>query len=165
MTAPLFRPSLVSMATSMEIAFNHSFCVRSFLWGSQGGASLLEASPDSMDCWDQYAKLGPFFTSSFDCNFPAKNNQPFIVYMKSTLVLVRKGLFFPVYPRRKVMRSKVLQVLRTRGSIKVQQNNLYFISMNSSDNLKKSLKNLNIFHHKSNCNYSKMQSDQSMILE
>ena len=30
-------------------------------------------------------------------------------------------------------------------------------------NLKESQKNLNIFHHKSNCNCSKMQSDQSMI--
>ena len=48
-------------------------------------------------------------------------------------------------------------------NIKVQQNNLYFISMRNSDNLKKSLKNLSIFHHKSNCNYSEMQSDQSMI--
>ena len=38
-----------------------------------------------------------------------------------------------------------------------------YISMSSSGNLKKSLKNLNIFHHKSNYNYSKMQSDQSMI--
>ena len=38
-----------------------------------------------------------------------------------------------------------------------------YISMSSSGNLKKSLKNLNIFHRKSNYNYSKMQSDQSMI--
>ena len=60
MTAPLFRLSLVSMATSMEITFDHPFCVRSFLLGSQGGASLLEVSPDSMDHWNQYAKLGPF---------------------------------------------------------------------------------------------------------
>ena len=30
-------------------------------------------------------------------------------------------------------------------------------------NLKKSPKSLNIFHHKSNYNYSKMQLDQSMI--
>ena len=43
-------------------------------------------------------------------------------------------------------------------TIKVQQNNLYFISMSNSDNLKKSQKNLNIFHHKSNCNYSKMEN-------
>ena len=47
--------------------------------------------------------------------------------------------------------------------IKVQQNNLYYIAMSSSGNLKKSMKSLNIFHHKSNCNYSKMQSDQLMI--
>ena len=36
-------------------------------------------------------------------------------------------------------------------TIKVQQNNLYFISIISLDNLKKSQQNLNIFHHKSNC--------------
>ena len=36
--------------------------------------------------------LDPFFTSSFDHNFPANNNQTFIVYVKTTLVLVRKGL-------------------------------------------------------------------------
>ena len=59
MTAPLFRLSSVSMATSMEIAFDHSFCVRSCLLGSQGGASLFKASPDLMDHWNQYAKLGP----------------------------------------------------------------------------------------------------------
>ena len=122
MTAPLFRLSSVSMATSMEIAFNHSFCVRSFPLGSQGGTSLLEASPDSMDHWNWYAKLGPVFTSSVDHNFPANNNQTFIVYAKSTLVLVRKGLcgffLFGIHPRRKVMLSKVLQVLRTRGSTK-----------------------------------------------
>ena len=48
-------------------------------------------------------------------------------------------------------------------TIKVQQNNLYFTSMSSSDNVRKFQKNLNIFHHKSNRNYSKMQLDQSMI--
>ena len=47
--------------------------------------------------------------------------------------------------------------------IKVQQNNLYYTLMSSSGNLKKFLKSLNIFHHKSNYNYSKMQLDQSMI--
>ena len=46
---------------------------------------------------------------------------------------------------------------------KVQQNNLYYTSMSSSGNLKKSLMSLNIFHDKSNCNYSKMQLDQLMI--
>ena len=107
MTALLLRPSLVSIATSMEITFDHSFFVRSFLLGSQGGTSLLEASPDLMDCWNQYAKLRSFFTSSFDHNFPTNENQPFIVYTKSTLVLVRKGLCgfygFGIHPRRKVM--------------------------------------------------------------
>ena len=43
MTACLLRLSLVSMSTSMEIAFNRSFCVRLLLLGSQGGASSLEA--------------------------------------------------------------------------------------------------------------------------
>ena len=52
MTACLLRPS------------------RLLLLGSQGGVSSLEASPDSMDHWNRYTKLGPFFaTSSFDHNF------------------------------------------------------------------------------------------------
>ena len=62
MMAPLLRPSSVSMATRMEITFDCSFCIRSFLLGSQGGVSSLEASPDSMDHWNQYTKLGPFFS-------------------------------------------------------------------------------------------------------
>ena len=99
MMACLLRPSSVSMSTTMEIAIDHSFCVGLLLLGSQGGASLLEAFPDSIDCWNQYAKLGLFFSaSSFDRNFLPNNNQTFIVYVKSTLVVYRKGLcgFFPV---------------------------------------------------------------------
>ena len=99
MTARLLRPSLVSMSTTMEIAFDRSFFVGLLLLGSQGGASSSEASPDSIDRWNQYAKLGPFFSaSSFGHNFRPNNNQTFIVYVKSTLVLYRKGLcgFFPV---------------------------------------------------------------------
>ena len=93
MTAHCLRPSLVSMSTTMEIAFDRSFFVGLLLLGSQGGASLSEASPDSIDRWNQYAKLGPFFSaSSFDHNFRPNNNQTFIVYVKSTLVLYRKGL-------------------------------------------------------------------------
>ena len=93
MTACLLRLSSVSMSTSMEITFNCSFCIRLLLLGSQGGASSLEASPDSMDCWNQYNKIGPFFSaSSFDHKFRPNDNQTFIVYMKSTLVLYRKGL-------------------------------------------------------------------------
>ena len=93
MTAHLLRPSSVSMSTSMEISLDHSFYIRLLLLGSQGGISLSEASPDSMDCWNRYTKLGPFFSaSSFDHNFQPKDNQTFIVYAKSTLVLYRKGL-------------------------------------------------------------------------
>ena len=99
MTARLLRPSSVSMSTTMEIAFDRSFFVGLLLLGSQGGASSSDASPDSIDCWNWYAKLGPFFSaSSFDRNFRPNNNQTFIVYVKSTLVVYRKGLcgFFPV---------------------------------------------------------------------
>ena len=119
MMAHLLRPSLVAMSTSMAIAFNHSFCIRLLLLGSQGGASSSEASPDSMDHWNWYTKLGPFFsTSSFDHNFRPNDNQTFIVYVKSTLVLYRKGLCgfsfsFGIHPGRKVTWSKVLQVLHT----------------------------------------------------
>ena len=41
-------------------------------------------------------------------------------------------------------------------------NNLYCTSMSSSGYLKKFLKNLNIFHLRLNCNYSKMELNQSM---
>ena len=121
MMACHLRPSLVSMSTTMEITFDRSFCGELLLLGSHGGASLLETSPDSIDCWNRYTKLGPFFSaSSFDCNFQPNNNQTFIVYVKSTLVLYRKGLCgffsFGIRPGTKAMWSKVLQVLRTRGS-------------------------------------------------
>ena len=75
------------------------FFVRLLLLGSQGDASSSEASPDSIDSWNRYMKLGPFFpASSFDHNFQPNNNQTFIVYVKSTLILYRKGLcgFFAV---------------------------------------------------------------------
>ena len=91
MMAPLLRPSSVSMATSMEIAFNHSFCIRSFLSGSQGGASSSEASPDLMDSWNQHAKLGPFF------HFFSFSG-------------------FEIHCRREVTWSNVSQVLRTRAN-------------------------------------------------
>ena len=61
MMAHLLRSSLVSMSTTMEIAFDCSFFVRLLLLGSQGGASSSEASPDSIDRWNWYTKLGPFF--------------------------------------------------------------------------------------------------------
>ena len=99
MMARLLRSSLVPMSTGMEITFDHSFCIRLLLLGSQGGASLSEVSPDSMDHWNWDTKLGPFGSVLFfNCNFQTKNNQTFIIYMKSTLVLYRKGLcgFFPV---------------------------------------------------------------------
>ena len=41
--------------------------------------------------------------------------------------------------------------------IMVQQNNLYYTSMSSSGNLKRSQKSLNIFHLRLNCNCCKMQ--------
>ena len=121
MTAFLLWPSSVSMSRSMEISLDHCLCIRLLLLGSQGGASLSEVSPDSMDRWNWYTKLGPFFsTSSLDCNFWPNDNQTFIVYVKSTLVLYRMGLCglssFGICPGRKVMWSKVLQVLWTRGS-------------------------------------------------
>ena len=105
MMAPLLRLSLVSMATRMEIIFNQSFCVRSFLLGSQGGASTLEVSPDSMDHWNQHANLGPsFFTSSFDCNFPSNIH---CIHEKYTSTSQKGPMwFFPSFGRRKVMWSK-----------------------------------------------------------
>ena len=85
MMARLLKPPLVSMSTTMEITFYCSFCIRLLLFGSQGGASLPQT-------WTLFS------ASSFDHNFQPNNNQKFIVYVKSTLVLYRKGLcgFFPV---------------------------------------------------------------------
>ena len=93
MTAHLLRPCSVSMSTTMEITFDHSFCIGLLLLRSQGGASSLEVSPDSIDRLNQYTKLRPFFSaSSFDHNFRPNNNQTFIVYVKSTLLSYRRGL-------------------------------------------------------------------------
>ena len=108
-------------STSKAIAFDCCFCIRLLLLGSQGGPSSLEASPDSMDCWNHYTKLGPFFLPYFNHNFQPNDNQTFLVYTKSTLVLYRKGLcgFFQFWdsPWKKIYMKKVLWVLRTRGSI------------------------------------------------
>ena len=84
---------------------NHGNCLQPLFlhcivaFGVTKGASSLEASPDSIDHWNWYTKLGPFFASSFERNFRPNNNQTFIVYVKSTLVLYRKGLcgFRPVW--------------------------------------------------------------------
>ena len=93
MMACLLRPSSVSMSTSMEITFDCSFCIRLLLLGSQGGASLSDTSPDSMDHWNWYTKLGPLFPPLlFYCNFRPNDNQTFIVSVKSTQVPCRKGL-------------------------------------------------------------------------
>ena len=99
MMAPLLELSLVSMATSMEITFNCSFSIRSFLLGLQGGASSLEVSPNSMDHWNWHAKLGPFFsllllTVTFE-QMTIKHS----LYMSNIQVLFRKGLcgFFPFW--------------------------------------------------------------------
>ena len=81
------------------------FLVRSFLVGLLGGASSLEAGMPNL-----VPNLDPFFTSSFDHNFRTNDNQTFIVYVKSALILFRKGLCvfsgFWICPRRKVMQSK-----------------------------------------------------------
>ena len=109
MMACLLRLSSVSMSTSMEIAFDHSFCIRLLLLGSQGGVSSLEVFPDSMDCWNWYTKLGPFSpASSFDHNFQPNDNHTFIAYVKSTLVLYRKGLcgFFQFWDSEEKLQGK-----------------------------------------------------------
>ena len=122
MMACRLKPSSVSMSTSMEIAFNHLFCIRLLLLGSQGGASSLEASPDSMDHWNWYTKLGPFFpplllTVTF--NQMTIKHSLYMQKYTSTIQKLRMWFFssFGIRPGRKVMWSKVLQVLWTRGSI------------------------------------------------
>ena len=63
--APLLRLFSVSMATSMEITFDHSFVLDPSFWG----ASLSEASQIPSFPQTSMPNLDPFFTSSFDCNF------------------------------------------------------------------------------------------------
>ena len=98
MTAHLLRPSSVSMSTTMEIAFDRFFCLI-VAFGVTMGCLLVGRVPRfhrSLELVHQTRTL--FSASSFDHNFRPKNNQTFIVYVKSTLVLYRKGLcgFFPV---------------------------------------------------------------------
>ena len=121
MMAHLLRLSLVSMSTTMEITFDHSFCIRLLLLGSQGGASLLEASPDSIDHWNQYTKLGPFFCLIFRPYLSTKQQSNIHCIHEQYTSTIQKGpmWFFPgfgIHPGREAMWSKVLQVLRTRGS-------------------------------------------------
>ena len=89
MMAHLLRPSSVSMSTTMEIAFNCSFCRCLLIRGIPRFHRSLEPVHQT---WTLFS------ASSFDHNFRPNNNQTFIVYVKSTLVLYRKGLcgFFPV---------------------------------------------------------------------
>ena len=116
MMAPLLRPSLVSMATSMEITFDHSFCIRSFLLGvppCQRHPQIPSFTQTSMP------NLDPFFTSSFDHNFRTNDNQTFIVYAKSTLVLYRRGLcvFFSLGICPRIMWQSVASISDQRDSV------------------------------------------------
>ena len=92
MMAHLLRLSLVSMSTTMEITFNHSFFVRLLLLGSQGVPPCRRHPQIPLIAGTGTPNLDPFFASSFNCNFRPNNNQTFIVYVKSTLVLYRKGI-------------------------------------------------------------------------
>ena len=131
MMACLLRPSSVSMSTSMDFTFDCSFCIGLLLLGSQGGASLSEASPDSMDRWNWYTKLGPLFqplllTVTFD-QMTIKHSlflRKVHKYLAERVYVVFSGL--GICPERKVMWSKVLQVLQSRGSILY----IYFIILN-----------------------------------
>ena len=69
MMAPFLRPSLASMATSMEIAFNQSFCVRLLLLGSQECVSSQRHPQIPWITGTGTPNLGHFFASSFDHNF------------------------------------------------------------------------------------------------
>ena len=113
--------SSVSMATSMEITFDHSFCVRSFLLVSQEGASSSEASPDLMVCWNWHTKLVPFFHFFFSLQLSNKQQSNIHCICKKYTSTSQKGPMWVfsglgICPRRKVTWSKVSQVLRTRGS-------------------------------------------------
>ena len=92
MMAPLLRPSSVFMATTMETAFDHSCLVRSSLLGLLGVPPHWRSPQVPWIGQTGTPNLDPFFTSSFGHNFPTNDNQTFIVYIKSTLILFRKGL-------------------------------------------------------------------------
>ena len=119
--AHLLRPCLVSMSTSMEIAFDCSFCIRLLLLGSQGGASSLEASPDSMDHWNWYTKLQPFFPPLLSTITFNQMTIKHSLYMQKVHKYNTERAYvvfssFGIRHGRKVTWNKVLQVLQTRGS-------------------------------------------------
>ena len=92
MTARCLRLSLVSMSTTMEIAFDRSFFIGLLLLGSQG-VPPCRRHPRFHRLLEPVCQTWTLFSaSSFDRNFRPNNNQTFIVYMKSTLVAYRKGL-------------------------------------------------------------------------
>ena len=95
MMAPLLRLLLCSvfMSTSMETAFDLILPI-----GVTGGCLLISGVPRFHGLLKPVCQTWTLFTSSFGCNFPKNDNQTYIVYMKSTLILFRKGLcgFFPL---------------------------------------------------------------------
>ena len=127
MMACLLRPSSVSMSTSMEITFDHSFCIRLLLLGSQGVPPHWRHPQIPWIAGTGTRNLDPFSASSFDHNFQPNDNQAFIVYMKSTLVLYRKGLCvfsgFGIRPGRKVMKKSVVSIMDQREYIWERQHN------------------------------------------
>ena len=137
MTACLLRPSLGSMSITIEIAFDCSFCVGLLLLGSQGGASFSKASPDSIDRWNQYARLGPFFCLFFQLQLLTKQQSNIHCIHEKYSSTIQKGpmWFFPSFgirPGRKVTWSKVLQVLQTRGSMLFKKNSYLLLLCLSS---------------------------------
>ena len=107
---------------------NHGNCLRPLFlrwivaFGVTRGCLLVSGIPRFHRLLEPVHQTWTLFSAStFSCNFRPKNNQTFIVYVKSTLVLYRKGsmwLFpgFGIRPERKDTWSKVLQGLQTRGS-------------------------------------------------
>ena len=85
-TVCLLRLSSVPCQQPWKLPSTTLFSLDCCFWGHKG-------VPPCIGRWNWYTKLGPFFSASFfDCHFQPNNNQTFIVCVKSTLILYRKGL-------------------------------------------------------------------------
>ena len=77
----------------MEIAFDCFFALDASFWGHKGVPPHQMHPQIPWITGTGMPNLDPFFTSSFNCNFQTNDdNQTFIVYAKSTLVVFRKSL-------------------------------------------------------------------------
>ena len=91
MTACLLRTSLVSMSTSKEITFDHSFCIRLLLLGSQGGASLSRCPQIPWIAGTGTPNLDPFFHLFFQPELSTKQQSNIHCICERYTSTIQKG--------------------------------------------------------------------------